>query len=259
MNTKQTRAAFYAAAPREQRRQPFQVREAGDGNGLSFSGYASVTDTPYKVTDWLGDYTETITRGAFAKSLAERDDVRLLVNHDGIPIARTKSGTLTLDEDDHGLRAEADLDGSSPLVQSVRSAMARGDLDQMSFAFQATRQEWNEDYTQRTIREVKMFDVSVVTYPASDSTSAYLRATDLDAVMRTLRDGKPLSPEEFALLERAFAVEQQPVEQQPDQPDQGGHLPPGNTLTRLTDVEPEVDVVDLSRRLAQLKAIAATL
>lgn len=237
MNTKQLRSAFYAAAPRECRQQPFEIREAGDGNGLSFNGYASVTDTPYVVRDWMGDYTETISRGAFAKSLAERDDVRLLVNHDGIPIARTKSGTLTLDEDDHGLRTEANLDGDSPLVQTVRSAMARGDLDQMSFAFQATRQEWNEDYTQRTIREVKMFDVSVVTYPASDSTSAYLRASDLDGVMRTLRDGKPLSPEEFALLERAFAVEQEPAEVEQEQ----------------------VDVVDLSRRLAQLKAIAATL
>lgn len=171
------RHAFYVDKSRREVRFGQDVNTMHTTQGdLVFDGYASLTDTPYTVSDWLGDYTETIARGAFAKTLAERDDVRLLVNHDGIPLARTRSGTLELTEDDRGLRAVATLDPDSPLVQTVRSAMLRGDLDQMSFAFRATRQEWNEDYTQRTIIEAKLFDTSVVTYPASPSTSAKLRS-----------------------------------------------------------------------------------
>ena len=160
------------------------IRE--DGGKLIFDGYASVTNVPYTVTDWLGDYTETIARGAFKKALAERDDVRLLVNHDGIPLARTASGTLDLSEDDTGLHCVAELDPSSPLVQMVRSAMDRNDLDQMSFAFRATRQEWNEDYTERSILEVRLFDTSVVTYPVSLTMSAKLCAAEPDAEPREL-------------------------------------------------------------------------
>jgi phage head maturation protease len=56
--------------------------------------------------------------------------------------------------------------------------MSRGDLDQMSIGFRVTRQEWNGDYTERQIREVELFDVSVVTFPASPTTTANLRAID---------------------------------------------------------------------------------
>lgn len=156
-----------------------EMRDNGDGS-VTLDGYASVTDSPYAVSDFLGDYTETISRGAFAKTLQERADVRLLVNHGGVPLARTKSGTLTLSEDGHGLRSVATLDAQNPTVQEVRSAMRRGDLDQMSFAFRATRQEWNKDYSERTISELKLYDVSVVTYPANPATTVGLRSM-LDA------------------------------------------------------------------------------
>lgn len=147
-----------------------------DSDDLTFTGYASMFDSPYEVNDFLGSYTEVIGEGAFSKTLAESDDVRLLVNHDGIPLARTKSGTLRLSQDERGLWCEADLDGSSSLVGDVRSAMTRGDLDQMSFAFRVTRQEWDADYSHRTIREVQLFDVSVVTYPANPATTASMRS-----------------------------------------------------------------------------------
>jgi len=175
---------------------------------MTFEGYAAVTGVPTTITDWLGAYTETISRGAFAKTLAEQDDVRLLLNHDGTPMARTKSGTLDLDEDKKGLHAKAELDGASPLVQEISSAMRRGDLDQMSFAFQVTRQEWNGDYTERFINEVKLFDVSVVTYPAYASTSASLRAKmehpplqiRLAFFAKELREGKTFSAENMKQL-----------------------------------------------------------
>lgn len=177
----------------ELRTRGVELRAADSGDGYTLTGYASVFETPYPVTDSLGEYTETIRSGAFTKALQERDDVRLLLNHDGVPLARTKSGTLTLTQDEIGLRCEAALDSASPLVASIKSAMDRGDMDQMSFAFQAVRQEWNADYTSRTITEAKLFDVSVVTYPASPTTSAHLRsASDEDA-----------NPRAAALCERA--------------------------------------------------------
>jgi HK97 family phage prohead protease len=107
--------------------------------------------------------------------VVERDDVRLLVNHEGLPLARTAAKTLTLASDAVGLRCDASLDRSSPLVASVLSAMERGDLDEMSFAFRVIRQEWDADYLERRITEVQLFDVSLVTYPANPATVAQVR------------------------------------------------------------------------------------
>ena len=151
-----------------------EVRATKDG-GVTFDGIASVVNTPYQVRDQWGDYAETIAPGAFTKTLKEKSDVRLLVNHEGVPLARTKSGTLKLSAAPD-LRALAELDPANPTVQEIRSAMSRGDLDQMSIGFRVHRQEWNGDYTERTIREVELFDVSVVTYPASPTTTANIRS-----------------------------------------------------------------------------------
>lgn len=165
---------------REDRRFSFdevELREEDDGS-ITFDGIASVVEAPYMVRDAFGEFEETFTKGAFNKTLKEKDDIRLLVNHDGIPLARRRGArgdTLKLTVEPH-LRAVAPLDPASPLVQTVRSAMDRGDMDQMSIGFRATRQEWNADYTQRTIREAQLFDVSLVTYPANVLTSASLRS-----------------------------------------------------------------------------------
>lgn len=154
-----------------------ELRASGDN--LTLDGYASVTDTPYDVRDWLGEYTEMVASGAFKKSLAEKDDVRLLFNHDGLPLARTAAGTMTLEEDDTGLHVVAELDRRSSLTNDIAVAMERGDLSQMSFAFSVTKQDWSPDYDQRTIREVRLFDVSVVTFPANPDTSVKLRGAQL--------------------------------------------------------------------------------
>ena len=112
-----------------------EERKENDNNTLLFTGYASVFDKAYGVRDSKGVYEETIKQGAFKKTLQEQDDVRFLVNHDGIPLARTSSGTLELEEDDYGLFVKAELDPSNPTVAEVASAMKRGDLNEMSFAF----------------------------------------------------------------------------------------------------------------------------
>lgn len=174
-------------------RAEFRVDE--DGNPV-FEGYATVYDTPYEVAGgppW--GWVETIASGACDKSVREKDDVRLLVNHEGVPLARTKSKTLTLESDKVGLRCEAALDKTNPTVLELVSAMERGDLDEMSFAFRVIRQEWNDDYTERTIKEVKLFDVAPVTFPANKATVAQLRdALDLLREERTgTRRAMPLT------------------------------------------------------------------
>ena len=167
------------------------VEQKDDEDGLiAFAGYASVFDYSYPVNDMRGTYLENVARGAFAKTLQERDDVKLLVNHEGIPLARTKSNTLNLFEDERGLRVEARLDPNNPKVAEVASAMKRDDLNEMSFAFQAIKDEFNEAGDERTIREAKLYDVSVVTTPASDATVAKIRGVDLPALQKALAEAR---------------------------------------------------------------------
>jgi uncharacterized protein len=153
---------------------PAEIR--ADSEGVKVSGYAAVFD---QAADIGGYFKEIIARGAFKEAIG-RDDVVFLVNHDGLPLARTRSGTLTLKEDDKGLRIDTVLDAEDPDVKSITGKMKRGDLDKMSFAFRATKQEWDEttDPPTRTITEVELFDVSIVTQPAYDGTSIALRSLD---------------------------------------------------------------------------------
>jgi hypothetical protein len=166
-------------------RSEFELREIPNGNGgtnLRFTGFACVTDAEYEMEDWLGPWTESVTRGAFAKTLAGGADVAFLLNHQGMTLARTKPGTLKLSEVREGstspvagvtgLHSEALLDPANVYVQAVRSAVERSDLDEMSFAFRVTRQEWNDDYDRRWINEVNLDkgDVSLCNFGANPVT-----------------------------------------------------------------------------------------
>lgn len=170
------------------RAQPLRFEVRSIGTDVRLLGYASVFNAPYRVNDSHGSFSERIAPGAFAQTLSTRPDVRLLIDHSGQPLARTKSGTLRLSEDSHGLRVEATLDPSDPDVQRLLPKMRRGDLDQMSFAFRvpAGGDAWNDSYTERTIRRTELDggDVSVVTYPASPSTTVALEALSARAQAR---------------------------------------------------------------------------
>ncbi len=175
-----------------------EIREEKDG-GWILSGYASVTESPYEV----GPYVERIARGAFKRTLKNEPDVSLLLNHgeggSGLPLARTKGGTLTIEEDRSGLYVEANLDPLDPDAQLLRRKMLRGDLDgQMSFAFQAIDQDWNDDFSERTLRavEINRGDVSIVTQGANPATTSMIRSLQgaLDgAVEMEKRAGRVLS------------------------------------------------------------------
>lgn len=156
-----------------------ELRSDGESNGVRVVGYASTYDQPYPIFGGpeAGGFMEIIAPGAFDKSVRERkDDVRFLVNHEGAALARTKPATMTLTSDEIGLLVDAELDRNNPEVVKLESAMRRGDMDQMSFAFEVLRQEWSPDWSQRRITEVRLFDVSVVTYPANDQTMALIGA-----------------------------------------------------------------------------------
>jgi HK97 family phage prohead protease len=146
-----------------------EVRSEGNGNTLV--GYAAIFDSPSEPMP----FTEYVKRGAFSKTINDGADVRLLIDHEGVPLARSRSGTLVLEEDDRGLRVEAELDPNNPDAARIMSAMKRGDLNQMSFAFRTIKDSWNTDRSVRELREVQLFDVSVVTFPAYEETVAELR------------------------------------------------------------------------------------
>jgi hypothetical protein len=146
-----------------------EMREDVAGNRLI--GYAAVFDSPSEPMP----FTEYVKRGAFQKTIKDGADVRLLIDHEGVPLARTKSGTLMLEEDERGLKVIADLDPLNPDAARVISAMRRGDMSQMSFAFRTIKDAWSDDRSVRELREVQLFDVSVVTFPAYEATVAELR------------------------------------------------------------------------------------
>lgn len=148
-----------------------EFRALEDG-GNTIVGYAAVWDSPSEPMPFI----EYVKRGAFTKTLKDGADVRLLIDHTGVPLARTKSGTLALEEDERGLRVEAELDPMNPDAARIMSAMKRGDLSQMSFAFRTIKDSWSDNGETRELREVQLFDVSVVTFPAYEETVAELRS-----------------------------------------------------------------------------------
>lgn len=200
-----------------------EVREAGDDGAVTFSGYASVFNHDYEVYDSFGKFTERLAPGAFTRTLADQPDVMLLINHQGLPLARTKSGTLRLSQDNVGLRVEAQLDPNDPDVQAILPKMRRGDVDEMSFAFRVNDQLWSEDYTDRTITEVNLArgDVSIVSFGANPATVAALRAAladeDVRAQLLTELDERILTAADLDEPADGEAVEA-PVEEPADEP-----------------------------------------
>jgi len=161
-----------------------QFRSSSDG--VTVEGYASTANQPYD----MGWYSETVASGAFARTLKSSPDVRFLINHDGLPLARTNkamkaagTATLELSEDSTGLNVRSVLDPSDPDVQRIVPKMQRGDLDQMSFAFGIVEQEWSEDRSKRQLQELSLAggDVSIVTYPANPNAGIALRMRELAA------------------------------------------------------------------------------
>jgi len=140
-------------------------------------GYAAVFNS---LSEDLGGFREKIAPGCFARACKD-GDVRALKNHNSDYVfGRTKSGTLRLAEDAHGLRIEC----TPPDAQWVKDMMAsidRGDIDQMSFGFRTLTDEWNlvDGEHVRTLVDVELYDVSPVTFPAYPETTVGLRSLEI--------------------------------------------------------------------------------
>lgn len=150
-----------------------RILRADDKSGtLKFRGRPWVYG---QLSEDMGGWQEVIEEGAATRTLARTPDVRFLINHDAnLLLARTSSGTLTLDEDDEGGIAEADMANVS-YARDLAELIERGDLSQMSFGFWITRDSWAGNLHRVHEFDLDGGDVSAVTFPAFPQTSSQLR------------------------------------------------------------------------------------
>lgn len=202
----------------------YEMRAAADGFDLS--GYAAVFGLPSLPMSFANvgggrRFREVIHPGAFTKTLSELPDVTLRYQHNlnTLPLGRTRSGTLSLAEDDRGLRVRASLPDNE-WGRPIRDAVARGDISGMSFRFSKVIDKWDQDADGNHVRhlhEVRLGpEVSITDYPAYPDTSVAVRhlaeVTDVEPdalaeAFRVLRDPEAkLTAEQRDLLMAVVAT-----------------------------------------------------
>ena len=162
-----------------------ELRQEGEDNIVV--GYGSVFNT---LSNELGGFREIIAEGAFDGRL--NDDVRFLINHDGLPLARTTNGTLKLTTDERGLKYEAQVANTS-IGRDLIELMRNGTINQSSFAFVVEDDSWEvrDGVNVRTINKVsRLYDVSAVTYPAYESASASVALRSMEAWQKAEEEKK---------------------------------------------------------------------
>jgi HK97 family phage prohead protease len=179
----------------------FEVRAEGDG--MTFTGYASVFNSP---SQDLGGFIEYVAPGAFKRSLQSRNEVKLLWNHDsGEPLASLRGGTMQLVEDDRGLKVTAQLPNTTR-GRDIAELLRTNVIDSMSFGFNVIKDTWSRDGQTRTLDSVRLFEVSIVSFPAYESTTAQVRSQPTinpdqlaDALLK-LESGEELDEENATLI-----------------------------------------------------------
>jgi len=161
-----------------------QVRQmsfdvAPNEDGLTLDGYGAVFNEWTSIEDQYGEYRERIAPGAFRRTLGQRMPI-LQFDHGAHPlIGSIPLGRITsIVEDDHGLRVKARL-SDNWLVQPVRDAIRDGGITGMSFRFRITDETWGrgqDGMEERTIREVQLYEVGPVVFPAYEQTSVGVRS-----------------------------------------------------------------------------------
>jgi HK97 family phage prohead protease len=192
----------------------WEIREGSDG--MSFEGYAAVFNTPSEPLPFI----ERIAPGAFRRSLDSRNDIKLLWNHDsGTVLGSTRAGTMKLYEDQRGLKVKATFPNTTA-GRDAAELLRRGDVDSMSFGFSVPSggDEWSSDGAERTLKSVRLHEVSIVAFPAYSSTAGTTSVRGLDKVAQRadvdpdaladaiikLEEGNELSEEEGRLLQQAI-------------------------------------------------------
>jgi len=162
------------------------------------TGYAAVFN---ELSQDLGGFREQIAPGAFKRALEMNQDVRALVDHDPSRIiGRSTSGTLEMIEDDHGLRVQIDP-ADTTAGRDIMESINRGDVSGMSFGFVVRDEDWDmrDGENIRTVRDMDLFDVSVVTFPA-------YTASSVEVALRSLDDHKMAMAEVDEDIRRADAM-----------------------------------------------------
>lgn len=163
----------------------FKTRE--DGEDLYIEGYFSVFNSNYEL--WQGA-TESIAQGAFSEALG--DDIRALVDHETrLVLGRNKAGTLELREDSHGLWGKVRINPNDSDAMNLYERVKRGDVDQCSFGFDILDEETEfreNGEVHWTIKKVKLYEVSVCTFPAYTETSVSARKKDYDDIVKRKND-----------------------------------------------------------------------
>jgi uncharacterized protein len=201
-----------------------EIRAMEDGDGMTFGGYAWKYDSPSLPLP----FTERIAPGAFTRTLKSKNDIRAYVNHnDELLLGSTRAKTLRIEDRSQGGWVEIDLPDTT-WGRDIRTLVSRGDITGMSFGFSTVRDSWTDDGSERTLNEVRLHEVSVVTgVPAYPQTTASVRnlrliakrtATDVDALtdaISALEAGDTLTDDQASLLrtvvDRAAGAVEAPV------------------------------------------------
>lgn len=168
-----------------ERRAFLECRAEASDNGKKIRGYAIRFDA---MSVDLGGFKELIDPAAVDRTISEGLDVRALVDHDSAKvIGRTRSGTLSLRKDSKGLRIEVEPDEEISYARDIMRAVARGDVSGMSFAFRTLEDEWNyEGKTPiRTVTDMRISEVSIVTFPAYPQTDVQVAQRSLAAFQQS--------------------------------------------------------------------------
>lgn len=198
-------------------------RAAPSDDGLTLEGYAAVFNEWTDIVDFEGVFRERIAPGAFKRTLGQRMPV-LQFDHGQHPlIGSIPLGRITsITEDQRGLRVRARL-SDNWLVEPVRDAIRDGAITGMSFRFRVVDDSWTrakDNMAERTIREVELFEVGPVVFPAYEQTSVGVRSAQ---VMRSLQD--PQIRAEIARMMtfgtdlESLAVTDDPAESHSSEPD----------------------------------------
>lgn len=210
----------------------FEVRETSDG--MTLTGYAARFNEPSEPLPFV----ERIAPGAFKRSLRAKNDIKLLWNHDSsMVLGSTRAGTLTLSEDEQGLRVEAMLPDTSA-GRDAKVLIQRGDVTGFSFGFTVppNGDSWNSDGTERTLKSVRLLEVSTgVAFPAYPTTNgtAQVRSleeiamaveVDLEAVtvaLEKIAAGEPISEMEKEMVETVMDQLVPAEDMSEDMPEEG--------------------------------------
>lgn len=163
----------------------FQTRAEENGD-LYISGYFSVFNSNYEI---FPGATESIASTAFDDALA--DDIRCLIDHKSMYVlGRTKAGTLSLRVDSRGLWGDVKINQNDQDAMNLYERVKRGDVDQCSFGFDILEEEFEDrgDSVHWTIKKVRLYEVSVVTFPAYQDTSVTARSKQLDEIKKKSAD-----------------------------------------------------------------------